>query len=97
MLEGTKWIKKQNADFDVTMGGYDGAEVCELIGLFLMSKVGNIRGFNGGIYRDDWLGVTTLLKRQIEHNLKKKLINIFEKYDLKIIETFTFKIITIDI
>ena len=24
------WVKKDNSDFDVTMGSYDGAEVCEL-------------------------------------------------------------------
>ena len=28
------WVKKDNTDFDVTMGSYDGADVCELVGLY---------------------------------------------------------------
>ena len=31
--EGEPWIKKQSNNFDFTMGSYDGAEVCELIGI----------------------------------------------------------------
>ena len=27
------WIKKENSKFDVTMGAFDEAEVCELVGL----------------------------------------------------------------
>ena len=34
------WIKKDsNGDFDVTMGSYDGAEVCELVGLFMLNEL----------------------------------------------------------
>ena len=29
------WIKHRGSLFDVTMGSYDGAEICELVGLFL--------------------------------------------------------------
>ena len=29
--EGETWIKNQSNNFDVTMGSYDGAEVCELL------------------------------------------------------------------
>ena len=39
--EGKPWIKKQSNNFDATMGSYDGAEVCELIGIFLLSLIGN--------------------------------------------------------
>ena len=35
--EGEPWIKKQSNSFDVTMGSYDGAEVCELIAIFMLS------------------------------------------------------------
>ena len=41
---GTAWIKKDNSSFDVTMGSYDGAEVCELVGLFILSGLGNTYG-----------------------------------------------------
>ena len=30
------WIKKESGLFDVTMGAYDGVEVCELVGSFLL-------------------------------------------------------------
>ena len=37
------WVKKDNPDFDVTMGSYDGAEVYELIGLYLLNLLSNVR------------------------------------------------------
>ena len=30
------WVKKDNSEFDVTMGSYDGAELCELVDLYLL-------------------------------------------------------------
>ena len=40
------------------MGSYDGAEVCELIGIFMLSLIGNIYNRNNiGLYRDDGLAV----------------------------------------
>ena len=30
------WVKKGERNFDVSMGAYDGAEVCELIGSFML-------------------------------------------------------------
>ena len=39
------WKKKTTTScFDVTMGSYDGAKVCELVGIFSFSKLGNIIG-----------------------------------------------------
>ena len=29
-------MKKEGGSFDVTMGAYDGAEVCELIGIYML-------------------------------------------------------------
>ena len=34
------WIKKGSNLFDVSMGAYDGAEKCELIGIFLLNLLG---------------------------------------------------------
>ena len=53
--QGT-WVKKGNKLFDVTMGAYDGAEVCELVGCFLLHQI--TQKYNKehiGIYRDDGL------------------------------------------
>ena len=51
----TAWTKKdQNNMFDVTMGSFDGAEVCELIGLFILNTLSDKYGKNNvGLYRDD--------------------------------------------
>ena len=38
------WVKKNNSSFDVTMGSYDGAEVCELVGLFILNRLSNEYG-----------------------------------------------------
>ena len=53
----TAWVKKEgNEEFDVTMGSNDGAETCEIVGLFLLYSIGEM--FNKkdiGLYRDDGL------------------------------------------
>ena len=48
--------KKGNKDFDVTMGSFDGPEVCELVGLYILYILSTKfeKTFNG-IYRDDRL------------------------------------------
>ena len=49
------WVKKYgNPLFDVTMGSSDGAEMCELVGLYLLNKIKPLLGSNNvGLYRDD--------------------------------------------
>ena len=50
------WVKKDNQDFDVTMGSYDGAKVSELVGLYLLNLLTNEYGKRKlGLYRDDGL------------------------------------------
>ena len=66
------------------MGAYDGAELCELLGLYLLSQLNNIEGFNGGVYRDDCLSFTDRPVREIEHKLKKEISQIFKDCDLKL-------------
>ena len=75
------WVKKNNRDFDVSMGSWDGAEVCELVGLFLLSKLQDLN-INVGLYRDDGLAVTNLRPRLAELE-KKKLCKIMGEYGLK--------------
>ena len=52
------WVKKGESTFDISMRAYDGAEVCELIGIFmllLLSK--HINKNHIGLYRDDDLAI----------------------------------------
>ena len=44
--------------FDVTMGSYDGTEICELVGLFILNHLGKKFGKkNIGLYSDDGLAI----------------------------------------
>ena len=79
------WVKKDNPEFDVTMGSYDGAEVCELVGLFLLEKIRKeCAGLELGLYRDDGLGITRNLSGPQSDRLKKKLFQIFKSCGLRI-------------
>ena len=59
------------------MGSYDGAEVCELVGLYLLSQMQDLN-INTGLYRDDGLAITRQTLREVEMT-KKKLCKIFRK------------------
>ena len=76
------WVKKTNANFDVGMGCYDGAECCELVGLYLLSLLKHLKVILG-LYRDDGLGVSHLTPRQTEL-VKQDIIDIFKKEKLSI-------------
>ena len=85
---GEPWSKRTSSNlFDVTMGSYDGAESCELVGTYLLHNIkerfGNACNF--GLYRDDGLGVTKAPPRQAEL-IKKELCSIFAKCGLNTIE-----------
>ena len=80
------WEKRNNADdFDVPMGSYDGGEVCELIGIFLLHKLGDIVNQNNlGLYRDDGLGIMKRVGRPEIERRKKKIVQLFKVYQLNI-------------
>ena len=59
------WNKKGNTAFDVTMGSWDGAEVCDLIGLYLLSQLSDMN-LEISLYRDDALAETASRPRQTE-------------------------------
>ena len=83
---GEPWGKKTTSNlFDITMGSYDGAESCELVGAYLLHKIKETFGTtcDFGLYRDDGLGISKASPRQIEL-IKKDLCGIFSSYGLKI-------------
>ena len=50
------WPKKGNTNFDVTTGSFDGAETCQLVGLYLLNILkSEFGGKNIGLFRDDGL------------------------------------------
>ena len=56
--DGEPCVKKEGGSFDVTMRAYDGAEVCELIGIYMLCLIGKkYDSENIGLYRGDRLAV----------------------------------------
>ena len=76
------WQKKGNTTFDVTMGSYDGAETCELVGSFLLSQLQDLNA-NVRLYRDDGLAITNATPRETE-NIRKEICRIFNNNGLRI-------------
>ena len=89
-LHNEPWVKKNlTSQFDVTMGSFDGAEICEIVGIYLMNELSKIlKKENIGLYRDDGLAVIkTHSGRQIDV-IRKKIIEVFKSNGLQItIET----------
>ena len=82
--EKTPWTKRQGL-FDVTMGAPDGAEVCELVGLFLLNEVKEkFPELDFGLYRDDGLAAHRRIPGPRMDRIKKDLIALFRKHGLKI-------------
>ena len=82
------WVKIGSEDFDITMGSYDGAECCEIVGLYLLYNI--TQKSNGifhkgcvGLYRDDGLAIVRGGSSEGER-ISKKLFKLFEKEELKI-------------
>ena len=74
------WKKKESSScFDVTMGSYDGVELCELIGIFtqLVSKdIINKEGM--GLYKDDGLISLNKVTSQKTDKIRKKIMKVFK-------------------
>ena len=83
--EGQPWTKKGEESFDVPMGSFDGAEICEMVGLHLLHLLRETE-VDLGLYRDDLLGVTRLRGRPLE-KMKQRIQAIFEENGLKVIGT----------
>ena len=59
-----------------SMGSFDGAETCELVGCYLLSQLTQISDLNIGLHRDDGLAVLNQTPKKIE-KAKKEICRIF--------------------
>ena len=68
------------------MGSYDGAELCELVGLYILNKLKDLYGIDTcGLYRDDGLGCFRKRSPRIFDRLKSEIKDFFLKeFELKI-------------
>ena len=78
------WVKKRNGGkFDVPMGSYDGAEVCEIVGLYLLSILTNrYKKEDIGLYRDDGLAIFRNHNGHQNDKVRKNIINFFKHHNL---------------
>ena len=91
---GEPWVKKEGGSFDVTMGAYDGAEVCELIGIYMLYLIGKkYDSKNIGLYRDDGLAVLKNVSGPASEKIKKYLQYLFKQKGLQIIIECNLKVV----
>ena len=82
--DNSTWTKKGiHKSFDVTMGSYDGAEVCELVGIYILNQIKQKLPHNIGLYRDDGLAIIRESPKNVK-KAKKQLCSIFKNNGLKI-------------
>ena len=75
------------------MGGFHGAEICDLVGLFLLSQLSEVIPVDSiGLYRDDGLCASSATPRQLEI-MKKKICRIFNQNGLQITIEANHKIV----
>ena len=74
--DGKPQIKKLNHLFDVTMGSFDGANVCELVGALILSQLSRIlNNTDMGLYRDNRLIIIRKPNGPKLDNYRKKISN----------------------
>ena len=79
------WMKREGNLFDVTLGEYNGAEVCELVGIFMLNKISEKYDKNIGVYRDDGLALFKNISGPESESIKNNFQSLFKKYGLEII------------
>ena len=71
--------------FDVTMGSFHGTEICELVGIHILSSLSNkLDEQSTGLYRDDGLVLLRNTSKQKTDRIRKDIIEIFENAGFKI-------------
>ena len=96
LFNSTKpWIKRDSpTTFDVTMGSFDGAEVCELVGLYALNKLRERFGNNNiGLYRDDGLALIEGTSLRLADKARKDLCSAFQELGLKITAEINYKVV----
>ena len=92
--ENHVWIKKNGGLFDVTMGAYDGAEICELVGSYMLSLIGERYDKKDiGLYRDDGLAIFKNQSGPQNERTKKQLQKIFRDKGLEIVIQCNMKVV----
>ena len=76
------------------MGSYDGAKVCEIVGMFMLVMLSKSFEKNSiGLYRDDGLSVFRNYNRHQNDRVRKGLMKLLQKYQLNLYMKCNLKIV----
>ena len=80
--ENEAWKKKKtDSCFDVTMGSYDGAEICEFLGIYIITRlVAIIKKSYCVLYRYDSLVILHNVNGQQIDRTRKNIVKIFKDF-----------------
>ena len=80
------WVKKDTSvEFDVTMGSYDGAEVCEIVVLFMLDMLSKLFEKKYiSLYRHDGLSISRNYNGHQSDKVREELTKLFKKYQLNL-------------
>ena len=71
--QNSPWTKKNTKDmFDVTMGSYNGAETCKLMGIYMLSLIAFKFKDEVGLYHDNGLAVCNATLKEIGKKKTRK-------------------------
>ena len=84
--EDSTWVKKEgDEDFDIPMGCYHDAEICEPVGIYVQNKLCKLMTTKDfGLYRDDGLGILRNTSGLEADRKCKSIIKIFKECGLSI-------------
>ena len=80
--QGEIYVKKNNPEFDVPQGGFDSAEVSEMVGLYILHCLRDLP-VTAAIYRDDGCVLSRLTPFETER-VKKRICEIFTGLGLRV-------------
>ena len=83
--EKVPWVKKErDSDFDVPMGCYDGAEVCEIVGSYILKFCIRFILYLAGLYKDDGLAIVRNVSDPEIKRKRKAIVKLFKECGLNI-------------
>ena len=84
--DGNPWVKKDTLQhFDITEGSFDGSEIFDLVGLYLLNQFEDIiTNRSVGVYRYDGLVVVHKCSGHEMDRLRKNIIAFFKQHGFQI-------------
>ena len=84
LFNGERWKKETESPVDVSMGSFDGEELCELVGIYIQPLLNElINKRNSSLYWDERLILLLKINKQQNDKLLKNVIGTFQSFCFK--------------